>query len=477
MTDDKGGSTVLSNVGSGDHCFSHNLHLSLLGSGAPAESLPQIGALRLLARILALSTAALALLAPSSAPHVSLAAFEPAQTCAWPLEAGVATANVGLPDSNAAYWFQSFVVQSNLQIVLRGRYPDARYASFNVYTSGGATFTSHGVGSALADYQIRPDRGSHNPWRQRVSPGGHFTVTVRADVAPHQVNTLPLAPVGTPSGSKGYLIYRIYLPAGGNFSAIPLPSVTLRQGASSRTLPACAHPHGPATVAPTPRPSPQPSAGPATPIPSPTPTSTAPVPKQLRFFRPASGPIALFPDADSADLIAYLIPPGSSKVVVLTAKAPRAPAGNHPSRWPARDEDVRYWSMCTYVGTGQAPVVANPVPRGRIDYGCRDNDATTLDAAGYYFFVLGRQSQRATIARIGGVTFLPFSAAQPTALHLLLLRNKLVNPRFPYSIQKVAQNGNPASAAAATGPYYPRAVVCPLSTLVARGPQACLPHP
>jgi hypothetical protein len=64
-----------------------------------------------------------------------------------------------------------------------------------------------------------------------------------------------------------------------------------------------------------------------------------------------------------------------------------------------------------------------------------------------------------------------------TAVHLLILRNKLVNPRFPYSIQKVAQDDNPASAASATGPYYPRAAVCPLSTLVARGPQACLPHP
>ncbi len=47
-----------------------------------------------------------------------------------------------------AAWVQSFVVPPNLRIVLSGRYPDARYASFNVYTGGGSTFTSNSVGSA-----------------------------------------------------------------------------------------------------------------------------------------------------------------------------------------------------------------------------------------------------------------------------------------------------------------------------------------
>jgi hypothetical protein len=60
---------------------------------------------------------------------------------------------------------------------------------------------------------------------------------------------------------------------------------------------------------------------------------------------------------------------------------------------------------------------------------------------------------------------------------LLYLRNKLANPGFAHAIQRVTQYGNPAAAAAATGPYYPRAAVCPLSTLTARGPQACLAHP
>ena len=54
-----------------------------------------------------------ALPAPLAAPRVSVAAVEPslpalAQVCAWPTAVSVATANVGVPDSNAAYWIQSF---------------------------------------------------------------------------------------------------------------------------------------------------------------------------------------------------------------------------------------------------------------------------------------------------------------------------------------------------------------------------------
>jgi hypothetical protein len=380
---------------------------------------------------------------------------------------------VGGPDSNAGYWLQPFVVQPTLRLVIAGRYPDARYASFNVYASTGASFTLHGVGAAVADYQIAPDPGSRNPWQTRVQPGGHFTLTVRADVAPHARNTLPLAPAGTAPGRRGYLLYRIYLPAGGHFASVPLPTLTLVRGRTAHTLRPCAHPSGVPTS--TPGASAPSSGGRAAPTPTRPPTGTAARLKPLTFYRPALSNV--LPDADGAYLAAYLYPPGPADVVVVTAKAPRAPLGSHPTLWPAPGEDMRYWSLCSVVYAGLVPVVANPVPGGLTDYGCRDNDATRLDAAGYYFYVLGRESQHTALARIPGVTFLPFSAAQPTAPHLLFLRHKLVNPGFAYAIQRIAQDKNPAAAAAAMGPYYPRAAVCPLRTLLAGGPQACLRHP
>ena len=50
----------------------------------------------------------------------------------------------------------------------------------------------------------------------------------------------------------------------------------------------------------------------------------------------------------------------------------------------------------------------------------------------------------------------------------------LVSTSFTHSPQNVTQASDPAAAAAGMGPYYPRAALCPLATLTAHGPQACL---
>jgi len=159
-------------------------------------------------------------------------------------------------------------------------------------------------------------------------------------------------------------------------------------------------------------------------------------------------------------------------VVVVTGKAPAFAPGSHPLPWPARGEDVRYWSMCIGVGITGVPVVANALPGGGTDYGCRADEATRLNAAGDYTYVIGSESQRAATSRVPGVTFLPFSTAQASRLYLLGLRSVLVSSSFGYSPRSVTQANDPA-AAAVMGPYYPRAVVCPLATLVAKGPRAC----
>src|SRR5436305_1744733 len=55
---------------------------------------------------------------------------------------------------------------------------------------------------------------------------------------------------GTTGQPPGYLMYRAYLPAaGGGLSAVPAPALTVEQGGSARTLPAC-----PSHNAPVPRP-------------------------------------------------------------------------------------------------------------------------------------------------------------------------------------------------------------------------------
>ena len=407
-----------------------------------------------------------AVTASPGAPASAAAGLAGAQSCAWPRRIDAYTANTVIPDTAAAYWIDFFPMAPGLRIVLSGSYPDARYASIQVYAAGGTPFTRNGVASTLTDYQIAPDRGSVNPWQQQAAPGGRYTVTLREDVAPGQVNTIPIAPEGTTTG-QGLLVYRVYVPAGGDFSQVQLPTMTLEQGGQSERLAPCTTFNAPGAAGSTSSAVPT-----AAPTATPTPSPTAP-PGQLQFFEETVGSLA--PNVDTSYLLAYLTPPGPGDVVVIRGKAPTHAAGAHPSVWPAADEDVRYWSMCIALATGVVPTVMNLAPSGGTDAGCRADDQTRLDGSSEYTFVLGTEAQRATIESVADTTFLPFSAAQPATTHLLMLRDMLVNPSFASSPGRVTQSGDPAATEAVMGPYYPRAAVCPLSTLVAAGAAGCLP--
>jgi hypothetical protein len=415
---------------------------------------------------LALALAACTSASPSSsaASGVSRPASPSAMSCAWPTEFSAQTDNVAFPDAAEAYFLQQIVASAGTRIVLAGRFPDARYASVQVYTPGGA-------GASLDDYRITPQPGSVNPWQQRAAPGGRFTVTIAPDPAPGQANTLPL-PAGTTSQHPGYLMYRVYLPAGGGgLSAVPAPALTVEHGDTARTLPAC-----PSHNAPVRLPAASGSAATIAGAGAGGPGAAAPPPRQLEFFKPPQGTWNNrgLANADTSYALAYLVRPPAADVVVITARAPTFAPGRHPSRWPARGEDVRYWSMCIGLLAPPTPVVANKLPGAGTDYGCRADEATRLDAAGDYTYVIGAESQRAAISRVRGVTFLPLSTAQAARLYLLGLRAVLASSSFAHAPQAITQASDPAAAAAVMGPYYPRAAVCPLATLTAHGPRACL---
>lgn len=408
-----------------------------------------------------LTLAALGLAACMTPPTVDSAAATgqpPPETCAWPTLGSVGQSNVGIPDSVAFNWLQPVVAGPDTQIVVSGDYPDARYASLAVYQPDGNPFTSNGVSSSLADYRIAADRGSVNPWQRPALPGGRFTVTIRSRVTPAQSNVLPM-PQGTTGAHPGFLLYRVYLPAGGSADRVRLPTLTIHDGHTTRRVRPCREHNAPIP----------------TPVRSPTPTPTgppAPTPPPLKFYKPAGGFTvnALFPNTDTAYGLAYFVhPAASSDVVVVTAEAPTSPSGAHPSPWPNPHADMRYWSMCVATGTADVPTVVNTLPSGQKDYGCRDDDATARDAAGDYTYVIGTESQRATIDRVPGVTFLPLATDQTTPVYVLLLRDTLVNPAFPHSTASVTRTDDPAAAEAAMGAYYPRMSVCPLTALTSSG--------
>jgi hypothetical protein len=402
---------------------------------------------------------------PSSAQPsagVSSPATSTAGSCAWPWKVGVGSDNELVSDAAAQYWVEPLVGSQSTQIDVSGRFPDARYFSLAVYGPNGTPVSGNGVSSSLADYQIKPGAGSQNPWQHRAGSGGRYTLTIRPDVHKGQANGLPLPP-GTTSQHPGYLLYRVFLPATGDFSRLSLPTLAVKQGGSTHALATCQKQDG--HVTPPSRPSGTPASGSGQ-----SPPKVAP----LRFFQlPQTRSNSLLANPQTAYVFAFATRPSAADVVVMTGKAPTTAPGNHPSPWPAKGEDMRYWSMCIGAGIAKDPTVANRVAGGKTDYGCRADDQTKLNAAGDYTYVIGSETQRAAIDRVPGATFLPFSSTLPTKVYLLLFRQTLVSSSFTHSVLNLEKTDDPAAAAATMGAYYPRASVCPLATLTAHGVKAC----
>jgi hypothetical protein len=388
--------------------------------------------------------------------------------CSWWFETTPQTANVALPDTSAAYWTTPFFADPGLKIYVKGEFPDARFMSVTVYDNNGGTFTSNGVSSGLVDYQIAPDEGTANPFQQPARGNGRFTLTIQRSVSPAQSNVLPLVPVSPSTGSLlppgfGFIIFRVYLPHSGDFSTVHLPTLIFSRNGRPQTLPTCTG-DNPAQqgLAQTLESLVQSHASGTTKFPA-----TA-VPG---FARPeAATTNSLFPNPANAYLAATFSPtPGT--VVVVQGKAPTFTPGSSALPWPDPSYDLRYWSLCNNQDVSPYPVVDVTDPQtGDQIYGC-SADLNTPVVNGDYTYVLSSLADRpANATTADGVAWLPYSSDQVE--QVLLFRNML-GDAFANSVQNVHQDGNPASASAVMGAYYPRIAQCSVSTFTQGGPSAC----
>ena len=164
----------------------------------------------------------------------------PGMSCAWPIAAkredGQHRASL---TRQRQYWLQPIVASAGTRIVVSGRFPDARYASFSVYKPNGNPVTGNGVSSSLPDYRIapaarqpeslaaagrarRPVHGDHPPG-SRTGPGQHAADARRY----HQ--PAPRVTSYTVSTSRARATSR----------TCRFRSLTVEQGGAARTLPAC----------------------------------------------------------------------------------------------------------------------------------------------------------------------------------------------------------------------------------------------
>ncbi|PWW82154.1 hypothetical protein CR164_07420 [Prosthecochloris marina] len=123
--------------------------------------------------------------------------------------------NVNIVDRTASYWMSRFLLKPGETLVLKGQFSHARYNSIQSY---GSSFST----SSLRDFEIAPDEGSINPFRQgasRDTPADKrwYTIYIVNEQEPDdpslkKPNTLY---AGVPEGdlqSHVELRYRTYLP-------------------------------------------------------------------------------------------------------------------------------------------------------------------------------------------------------------------------------------------------------------------------
>lgn len=419
--------------------------------------------------------------------------------CAWPIETTPATANVAAPDPFATYWTTPFLASPHDSITIRGTYPTSRFMSFAVYNDSFQLFTNtvrgESVPSDLSDYQITANRGSRNPWRSgRVGRRVAFTVRLRPGVTAaqqHSHNAIPMIdqnPPANPSGPPGlgYVIFRTYIPAGGNMT-VQLPAITVTRSGRSTTLPPCTrqtrslsrkHTTVAAMLAA------------ATTLPS---SGTAGVPA-LQYFGPsAASQAGLFPNPVNAYLVMEFTP-RKGYVVVTHGKAPTSPthagrgapgnsAGAYPVPWIKPKFQVRYWSIADYLNSPPYPVVE--VGRGsKAVFGGTADYLTTL-RNGYYTVVSSLPSDKPSSASLkaSASTWIPTSAAHPDAPEFQLLRNMLSQqPLYPEGFTFIpppaspSDNIPPAAVQQHMGAYYPQSAQCPVQTFETSGWTGCLAY-
>jgi hypothetical protein len=365
----------------------------------------------------------------------------PPQDCFWTSVFDEENGNLFYPDSGVNYYLGRVTLPPGGELVVRGRFPHARYTSFNTYDE---LFRPV---DALADRDVRPERGSVNPFvdgNRRDLARRDYTVRVVTDPAPErrEPNTVYLGSDGRPAFA-GALVYRVYLPdrGRGQFGGVGLPEVALRlpDGSEVDQPAAC--------TAPTNQPSTgltrtdQRSSGPALP----DYTTARPHPDWERFFnvtrtvaRQFSQDAAeaagdeqrggFFSDAKNAYVYAF-VAREYGDVLVLRGRLPHVPR-THRGERRFREGQIRYWSLCT----------ASVQPYGVTDtIGCVNDAGLVTDRHRRFTVVVSTPEDRPANARRGcGVTWLPFGA-RPTAA--LIMRNQLESPGFDRAIQDVHQPG------------------------------------
>ena len=380
-------------------------------------------------------------------------AQEGGRDCFW--QGGNRTVNIAYPDLGARYWTSSFPLPPGAELVLKGRFPHARYMSFNVYDAAAQPT------DGLADVDIAPDDGSSNPFlpgAQRDVAERHYTVRVVSGARPEkrEPNTIYLNAAGQPSPA-GVIMYRVYVPDTGRdvSGATGVPEVSMRLP-SGQVLdqPATCEARGDSPAAQALDSSHASTDGPGA-DPS-NPTSEDPIRWEafFNYFQAFSYPAQATPAGAVRSVLpreklggflsnvdnAYTLATASrgiGPVVVLEGRAPVTPR-TLDGRPVMEDGQVRYWSLCENEFASQRVI------------DCVFDEQVRSDARGRFTVVMSEPSERpANATPECGVNWIAWGV-QPDSL--LILRHMLPSVSFAQAIQRVSELG---TERAVIGEYLP----------------------
>lgn len=388
------------------------------------------------------------------------------QDCFWVQIADVENSNVLYPDTAVTYYAGRVTLPPGGELHLRGRFPHARYMSFNAYDEVGQPT------DALPDFLISPDAGSMNPYvdgNRRDLPMRNYTVRVVPEPQPESgersPNTVYLGFDGREVYS-GTVIYRVYLPDRGRdeFGDVRLPEVStvLPDGRTVDQPVAC--------TAGSDQPSTEvnridrASSGPVTPNPADVRNplvfqkffnaTRGVVPSAVRPFVPADQRGGFFSDENNAYLTA-----GTSRefgdLVVVEGRIPST-VDTYDGDKRFGTADLRYWSAC---------MVTSLYAGGFTDtVDCVHDEDVPQGPHGEFTIVISTPELRPANARPEcGVAWIAYGARSNG---IVIVRNQLPAPDFAHSVQRVEK---PGDEAAVLGPFLPRGTYSSTEAFEARG--------
>jgi hypothetical protein len=394
------------------------------------------------------SLTALAVLTSLAVPLVHAGA-SPDPTCSWAAKSEPDTVNAAYPETNASYWSHAYQAAPGTELVLSGTYAKARYFSFHVYQPSGVPIDS------IYDAQIRPDRGSVNPFAGGDPAGTrqHYTVKVvfqarPAKPAPNTVYAGQM-PAGSTRNPGGILMMRVYTPVDPRSpqGGVPLPTVTWRTtGGQDLSVGTACSSDLPSTG----------GRGTGTlndaSWPEASPTTVGSVPTWGKAF--GNNAAGFFGNQQNAYLTAG-IDRAYGPLVLIRAKAPAFPDTSRGQQPSPRDQ-LRYWSICQNSNSTRVN-------------GCVADYQANVDRRGYFLFVISDPAQRpANATARNGVTWIPWGAADATGL--LIYRHMAPASGFRQAIQRITKADDPQKV---MGAYYPEAHYCTRQTFEQHGWRGC----